>query len=361
LGILGTETRQNHNNFIYMNTNQSTGMKALATAGFIVLVALLVWLAVTLVSLLPNAFSSLASLAEGLQQARPSTELVVASGSSIVNNGEDFTINWTNLNRSGEYTLFYECTDGVAIDMRFPANNITAVPCGETIKLGNAITSLELIARSEKTRFIDVNYAVGFIPTGETAVAYTNSNTFTVVNVNIPQSQSIVAESDEPAGEVAGESTEVVTETPTPAPTTPVTPREPEVTAVEIFELPSSDPDGFVDLAVKYVAVGRLTNDNRFVRGGVIDSDTRGAFQFEVRNLGTKTSDDWSFEATLTSGATYQSETQDGLLPNEVARFTLGFDNVGETGAQRFGVEIDVPQDRNSDNDEFSWAVNVVE
>lgn len=340
-------------------TQPSRTMRALAVAGVIALVIFLVWLAVTLVTMLPNAFSSLASLAEGVQQARPGSEITVANANSIVNNGESFTINWTNVNRNGVYTLYYECIEGVAIDMRYPANNITAVPCGEVVKLGNNVNELELTARSEKKRFIDVDYEIGFMPQNSTEVAYATETAFTVVNVNIPQSQS--DDVAEPTGEVAGETTvteEVVAETPA---TAPLTPREPEVIATEIFELPTSDPDGFVDLAVSYRSVGRLTDNNEFIPGGVIDEDTRGAFQFEVRNLGTKTSADWTFDATLTSGRIYEAGEQDGLLPNEFTVITLGFDNVGETGAQRFGALIDVDNDRNRSNDSFSWAVNVVE
>jgi hypothetical protein len=344
----------------------SIAIKALAVTGFIAFVGLLVWLAVMLVGVLPSAFSSLASLAEGLQQSRPQAEIVVANSNSIVNNSEAFTISWTNLNRAGQYTIRYECVNGVSVDMRFPANNITTIPCGETIKLGSDVTSLELFINSERQRFIDINYTIGFI-NGENAAVTETENTVTVVNVSIPQSQSVATDdSDEPTGEVAGESTDTSTEAvvaETPAPTTPSTPAPatPEVVATEIFALPTSNPNGFVDLAVKYVAVGRLNSDNQFIPGGVINSDTRGAFQFEVRNLGTKTSRDWTFVATLTSGATFESESQDGLKPNEYTIVTLGFDNVGETGAQRFGAAIDVPEDRNSENDEFSWAVNIID
>lgn len=340
----------------------STSVKVLAIAGFVVVIGFLLWLAVTLVTALPSAFSSLASIAEGIQQNRPATTMTVANANSIVNNGEGFAISWTDINRAGVYTLAYTCTDGVAVDMRYPANNITSVPCGETIRLGSDVTSLELIARSEKKRFIDIDYTIGFIPNGADAVAYSTDSSFTVVNVNIPQSQSIAttdteADDTEPTGEVAGETTDDTVE----EPSTPVTPGEPTVVATEIFELPSSDPDGFVDLAIKYLGTGRLTNDNEFIPGGTIDSDSRGAFQFEVRNLGTKTSDEWSFEAALPTGREFASDEQDGLLPNEYSVITLGFDLTGETGAQTFGAEIDVDDDRVAGNNDFTWAVTITD
>jgi hypothetical protein len=341
----------------------SVALKAILVAAFVAFLGLLVWLAVTLVGVLPGAFASLASLAEGLQQARPTAEIVVANSNSIVNDGDEFIIRWTDLNRAGQYTINVACVPGVSVDMRFPANNITAIPCDETIKLGSNVTELELMINSERQRFIDIEYTIGFITADNSEITSTE-NVVTVVNVSIPQSQSneLVTDDTTPEGEVAGDSTTTDPEpadTPT-APTTPVA-SAPTVVATEIFALPTSDPSGFVDLAVTYKGVGRLTDANRFIPGGVIDSDTRGAFQFEVRNLGTKTSRDWTFEAILTSGATYESETQDGLMPNEYVLITLGFDNVGETGAQRFGASITVPGDRNSNNNSFSWAVNVID
>jgi hypothetical protein len=340
----------------------SNTMRTLAIACFVVLIVFLVWLAVTLVAALPGAFSSLASLAEGLQQDRAQDSITVANGNSIVNTSEDFTISWTDVNQDGVYTLFYTCVDGVSIDMRYPANNITTVPCGEVIKLGNNITSLQLITRSERSRFIDIDYQVGFMPAGEDDVAFATDSSFTVVNVNIPQSQSVAVttktETDTTSeSDVADESIDT-TETPA---TPPVTYSEPRTIATEIYALPSSDPNGFVDLAVTYLGVGRLTDANRYIPGTTIDVDTRGAFRFEVRNVGTKTSDDWTFAATLPTGQEYESDTQDELLPNEYSIVTLGFDTLDERGIQSFGAEVDVDEDRNRNNNDFTWAVHIVD
>lgn len=251
------------------SSNQSTTMRILAIAGFVAIIIVLVWLAVRLVAMLPSAFASLASIASSVYSERPQSEIVVANANSIINNGESFTLNWTNLNRAGAYTFRYECTDGVALDMRFPATQVTAIPCGETVKLGSDVTQLEIMARSEMRRFVDIPYTIGFMEGNSNELAYATPSTFTIVNVLIPQSQSIAERDADPAGEVAGETTTEVEETeevaelpPAPA---PVTPAEPEVIATEIFELPSSNPTGFVDLGVSYVGVGRLTEDNRFI------------------------------------------------------------------------------------------------
>lgn len=342
-------------------TTRTTVTKTAAVTGFIALIAFFVWLAVQIASLVPSAFSSLASLADSVYNNRPSSQIVVGNPNTIVNTGESFTITWTDLNREGSYTFSYLCVDGVAVDVRTSGSRIETVTCGETLTLGEAVTSLEVLARSEQRRFTDINYIIGFIPAGATEASISTTATLTVVNANIPQSQSGVATPEpeaeapveEPAGEVAGETTDT--------PATPTRPGTPTVIETPIFALPVSNPNGFVDLAVRYLAVGTMDADNDFTPRGTIDEDVRGAFQFEVRNLGTKTSDEWTFTATFTSGTTYESKTQAGLKPNERSIITLGFDYVGERGAQTFGASIDVDDDINPKNDSFTWAVNIVE
>lgn len=352
-------------------TNESLGRKIITIVGFLILIAFTVWVAVRIVAFIPSAFSSLASIADGVYGERPQNEIIIANQNSIVNNGDAITLTWTDLKRNGVYTFQYECTDGVAIDMRHPGNAITSVPCGEMVTLGADVTRLEITTNSEKRRFIDVPYIIGFVATGDDEMSYEKATTITVVNANIPQSQSIAADDtdsdttdevivEEPVVAVDPEVTTPVVTTPVVTPK-PVVPQEPRVIATEIFELPTSDPNGYVDLAVKYIGVGTLSNNNRFTATTEIDNDRRGAFQFEVRNLGTKTSKDWTFDATLTSGTVYESKKQDGLLPNERSIITLGFDSVGNNGTQKFGAEVDVDNDINTKNNDFVWAVKVVD
>ena len=102
-----------------------------------------------------------------------------------------------------------------------------------------------------------------------------------------------------------------------------------------------------------------MDSDNNFTRTATIDNDVRGAFQFEVKNIGTKTSDDWEFTATLTSGTEFEADNQQPLKPNERSVITLGFDAVGDTGVQFFGATVAGGSDRNENNNAFTWAVEI--
>lgn len=88
-------------------------LNSLAIAGFIAIVLLLAWLSIQLVQLFPAAFTSLASLAEGVNQSADQlvdednqmASLVLSSDTSLINNGEDVTINWSKANTAMVLTL----------------------------------------------------------------------------------------------------------------------------------------------------------------------------------------------------------------------------------------------------------------
>ena len=260
------------------NNDKDRVMKTLAIVGFIAVIAFGVWLAVQIVSLVPNAFSSLASIADSVYNYQPSEETVDQEG-PIFGNDDD--------------------TGVVLTSEAFPEDD-TAV----------------------ETEVVEVE---------------TDTTDYT-----------------EPAT--------VVTNTPAASvPSTSYVPQEPRFIETITYSVPTSDPKGYVDLATKIVAVGHLTTKGDFVAGANMDNDTRGAFQFEVRNIGTKTSDKWDFAAKLTSGKTYNAPTQLPLKPQERVVFTIGYDNVGEDGINLIGVTVKSDEDKKNENDSFTWAVSVVE
>ena len=63
----------------------------------------------------------------------------------------------------------------------------------------------------------------------------------------------------------------------------------------------------------------------------------------------------------LTSGVEYEAPDQTSLKPQERVVFTLGYDNVGESGISSIGATIDSDEDINPANDSFTWAVSVIE
>lgn len=344
------------------DTNQapSTAVKLMSIVGFIAAGIFLVFLAVQIVKIIPTAFTSLASLADGVNN-QPQTNVTVAASESIVNSGESFTVSWTDMNTVGTYTFSYACVDGVSVDVREASGTVTTVACDTPLNLGDGISSLEIYATSEKTRFADVRYEITFTANdSETQIA--GGSSVTVVNPQIPQGGLTVDIDEDAEEEVAGESVdadeedEVATES-----EEETVAQAPEPTYVEtpIYAIPSSNPNGLVDLRVTYSGVGRINRDNSFTRTATFENGSQGAFQFAVKNIGTKTSGVWDFEADLTSGAEYTSSPQLPLKPNEEAILTVGFDAVGDEGFQTFGVVVSGGNDSNLSNNSFSWGVEV--
>lgn len=331
--------------------------KTLAIIGFVAAILFAVWLAVQVVSVIPSAFSSLASIADSVNNYDKNAQLIVVNDTSVVNAGEAMTVSWSDMTLDGDYSFSYGCTDGAALSLR-TGGEIIDLNCGESINLHNS-NKVEIMLESEKQRFIDVPYTVTFSPKSGAEDTVTESK-ITVVNASIP---------------TTGIATEEIKEETiaTPEPEVPAKPAgstnsnggyvagTPTTIKVPIYAIPTSDPKGTTDLAVTFLGVGILTNNDTFVRAGTIGTDQTGAFQFEVKNLGTKTSDTWSYEADLPSGISYDSDTQKALKPNEKAIITIGFDGISQTGTETFGAKISTKSDTKSNNNSFTWAVKIVE
>lgn len=341
---------------------KSAVTKSFAIIGFVAAILFAVWLAVQVVSVIPSAFSSLASLADGVYNYREQSELVVANANSVVNVGEVTAINWSEAEIEGYFTFSYKCTDGVAVNLHIGGEKV-ALDCNEAFDLEQTHT-IEISVESEKERFVDLAYTVTFNP--EVGQTIATDSKVTVVNQNISTSseteEDTVAETEEtaeeeiveePAPEVAGENT-----TTNEGGLTAGTP-----TTIEeiIYAIPTSDPNGTTDLAIKYLGVGILDTNNRFIQAGSIQKDQTGAFQFEVRNIGTKTSEEWSYQAKLPAQIDYNSSEQAPLKPNEKAVITIGFEGISQTGNEIFSVSIDTDEDTNASNNSFTWAITIVE
>jgi len=337
--------------------------KTLAIVGFVAAILFAVWLAVQIVSVIPSAFSSLASIADGVYNYNENQEMTVVTKDSVVNTGEAFTVTWTEMRIPGTYSFTYACTDGVALDARDGYGDITALDCGTKLNLGIA-TAVDIIITSEKQRFVDIPYTVSFTPNKEGGSTIKTDAKVTVVNASIPTGANAVAEteeieSEEAEGVVAGEATSETTNTGNGSGTTGLVAGEPEVVERIIYRIPESDPNGEIDLRVTYLGVGTLTGKT-FRREEVIDQDEQGAFRFEVKNIGTKTADNWTYEAQLPDGIEYDAEKQKPLKPNEKAVITLGFEGLTQVGVEKFGAEVTAKGDINKNNNSFTWAVEVV-
>jgi hypothetical protein len=338
---------------------KSSMTKSLAILGFFALIILMVWLAVKIVAFVPGAFSSLASIADSIYNYQTEESVTLSTSKSVVNTNESLIINWETLRTPGTYSFSYTCTEGVTVEILDQTGTITALACNTTLPVDET-TSLDVRVMSEKNRFTDITYELAFTPTDTRQPIMSATSIVTVVNATIPTQ---IGSTDNTSEEVPEDTTvtpppptEVVTE----EDSNPVTPTVPPVRYIEetVYYTPVSNPNGTVDLRITYKGVGIIEN-GRFIKAGSIDTDEKGAIQFEVHNTGTKTADTWSFVANLPSDIKYESGTQKALKPNERALFTLGFEGISQTGIEAFSVTVSAPNDINRTNNTFNWAVTI--
>jgi len=330
-------------------------LKSFAIGGFIGLIILIAWIGIQLVSFLPTALSSLASLADNVYNYQP-VVLTVVNNKNVINVKEIATISWNIPKQIGTFAFSYTCSDGIAIDTRTKDGGIQNLTCENNYNLGN-VSSVDILVNSEKNRFTDINYEIGFIPEKAESPTATTKSSLTVINPDI----SPIVMIDE--GTTPPTVPDIIPETPpiikTPvATTTKPTPLAPIYEQHYVYEIPVSNPNGFTDLSTKFLATGIISN-NIFVNTGTIEQDKVGAIQFEVKNIGTKTSSTWTFVAKLPNGTTYTSGTQTALKPNERSVITLGFSKPASIGIKDFNISVSVSGDSKVSNNSF-FAVVVI-
>lgn len=120
-----------------------------------------------------------------------------------------------------------------------------------------------------------------------------------------------------------------------------------------------SDPNGDTDLELTILATGVLdrSRDREFVERDEVDSNDTVAVKFQVKNIGTKTSEEWWYRAELPtdSGFTYDSEEQLELKPGERMEFVLAFTDIEDNGGT---AEVEIEIDPSRDLDESSRSNN---
>jgi len=344
-----------------INTSRGTAVKALAIIGFIITITFLVWAGVEGVKRSPAIFASLASIAKSIDDYRPINEISITTEKSIVNSNESLQINWTDMKQDGEYHFTYTCTDGIGLEVRNGDGALVPVACTDMLTLPKDVHGLFMSLTSSATRFTDVSFKVVFTPaTDETTIE--GETQITVVNALIPTKEDVAV-----TPSTIPEESEVVTPV-TPIPTispvvtpTPVTPTAPKPVPT-IVTYPQSDPNGYIDLAVKTLGSGALIN-GVFTLTPNYSHTVKNAIKFDIKNIGTKTSDSWTFKTILPNGQIYTSDVQIALKPHEHVEFVLGFDLDSETKEKFVEIKntVFVKNDTNAKNDSSVWTVAVAQ
>jgi len=324
-------------------------LKTLATLGLIGLIIIIAWLGIKLVSVLPNAFSSLASLSETVYNYKP-LEIAVTSNKDVVNSGDALTLTWNDPKPVGTFIFTYACVEGVALDIRVPGKGIEALSCDDEYELGD-VSTVDLSLSAEKNRFTEVPVTIVFLDERQGGSEITTEKVITVVNVSIADAIT-VSDPETPVVVVPDTPKPPVVITPTPTPVKPVIVTKPT------YAIPMSNPNGFTDITIRSLGAGTIVN-NQFINVGILNREANGAIQFEIKNSGTKTSNLFTFVANLPNGTTYTSPVQPALKPNERAVITLGLTTTNETGIKAFSAMVTVAGDINLHNNSFNAAVTV--
>jgi hypothetical protein len=340
-------------------SKRSPIVKAAILISVLFIILAVAWFAMRFIGGMPNALGSLASITSGVNNSQeptadlepdPVLPIAVATDTTILENGESVVISW-DAEPNGEYVFVYACDPGITLS-HDSQDGLFEIDCNTDYNIG-AVNQVSLIAESTESRYTDVQYKIGFVGTDSSDVSAEGSGVFTVMNTNITDNigtngEASNATTNDDTNEVAADDGAIEV----PA-TDNIALTAPSVTQQFEFSIPVSNPAGFVDLAASYGSVGTIIN--RTFVPATIERNNPDAVQFAVQNFGSKTSDIWTYVASLPDGTTYRSPAQDPLKPNERAVISLGFDRT----ATPFTVTVTTATDEDlfDNNDSFTQVV----
>lgn len=294
-------------------------IRSLAVIGFIAILSLGLWGTVQVVRLTPAIFSSLAAVTTTLSSVfiPRSEEVVINTPDSLILTDNVFELTWSHRNKPNDatYTFSYECKEGFSFALSNEGDIYEAIPCGTLFPFASENNVLRLLPLLENSRLAEVLITLSSVnEKGDTTASHQLS--LTIVNEFSSEDGQPAQTGTQSASLRAGERTD------------------------EIFPITdsrtTSNQGGEPDLSVRITGVGIINNENVFVPTNSLRVNERGAVRFEVRNVGTKTSDNWAFNAVLPTFPMhiFHSTSQQALAPGERIEFTLGFDQLNKDIAE---------------------------
>ena len=331
-------------------------LKSLALIGLLGVILFIAWISVQIVAVFPSAVSSLASLADSVYNYNPRgmSEIKLEPTADSVETGSELNLVWDKRFETGTYAFTFLCEEGLSVEIRSAESAFQNAECGKSYTLGT-VDNAQVKINSEKKGQAPFTYTISYFKNNVYTPSSQSSQSVLVTNSRFtepgPNVNVVNIPTTEPETEVTSEveTKPVVVTKPKPQPTYEVT-----------YQVPVSDPKGFTDLKITYLGVGSKNRNGSFTNSGTLKEGVAGVMQFSVQNLGTKTSDTWSFEAELPGGTDYTSGTQKALKPNERAVFTLTFPAITKAGLETFSAEATVTGDTNTKNNSFTWTTIVL-
>ncbi len=122
--------------------------------------------------------------------------------------------------------------------------------------------------------------------------------------------------------------------------------------------------NGRADLVVRMIDTGIVNRSNgSYSISSFASSADRVAVRFEVENIGSTATGSWKFQATLPTSdsvnAVYNSDTQPTLNPGEKRTYTIGFENLKNSGTNTVTVNVDSASQVTEANENNTASINI--
>ena len=312
-----------------------------------ILVALVIVIVLFSISFLPSIMGRISSsLSAALYSIFvPAQNATITADKSIINTGEDFTINFKNgdTSASGLFAVSYSCdtnTDLLSVE----TNGLKKITCDTPYYLLANDNSIKIRANTQ-------NDIARLVITG----SFENNDTqktedVGVVRITVKNSSAVKA---------------VIPSTTNTAPVSTTANTGTPTQSTSVSAPVQSTYYGKADLVIRMLQIGLLNSGTNMISNQTqfSYSDMVG-IKFEVRNDGDANTGPWSFTATLPSLSTpiYNSNTQISLKPGESIIFTLGFTNLTNIYSNNITINVDpqnlVAESNKSNNTITSAIIN---
>lgn len=286
----------------------------LAIAGFIILIAIVVWGAFNFLNIASSGFASLFSRNSG-------NTIAVTLSNRTVSSGQPLDVSWkySPAANGGSYSLMYQCKDGFQFRGINSAGVVSPIPCGAPYTIGDSSAkSVRLVPVLAGTASSDIPFSIVY------AQASTASGTSTSKTSGTrAQGNATVTVTPQAGG------------MPVATSTLPVAGSGATRTVATV--------PGKPDLAVRILAVGMIDPySGVFVQRMPNNPNDVMAVKFDIANVGAGPSGTWYFSAQLpTSPASpYFSPAQRSLGRGDHIENTLRFNRV-MAGGGNFTVTVD--------------------
>lgn len=311
-------------------------VRALAVIGVIALLIFALWGTVQVVRFAPQVISAAAVTISSIFQ--PAERIDISVPAATLPHAEVFTLSWEHVGKdddaAGTYTISYPCRDGFHFEAIQSNGTFDRTFCDTPFNFVGATERMRLIPISTKNRFVDIPVVVTFTPDDSSKEPVASEVTLTFENPAISTSPDTNGDDDSGSGSDTTGGGET---------------RGDQTTDTRVISGGrSSDPNGQIDLAVRITEIGVLdgrTTDT-FRATSTVQVNQRAAVKFEIENLGTKVSPEFTFTAVLPTKSIhiFDSKTQPRLFPGDRIEYVMGFDQIRSTGDHEMTINVDPRQ-----------------